>query len=529
MSIRAWAFVAAICVAALCAAGPVMAADSAAAGQASDQQIVHLLNRIGFGPTPEAVAHVRQIGIERYIAEQLDPDSISEPPALTARLAAFDTLPLDSAAIFKEYGPPPSETKEGAKPTPEQVQARIKRSDSVREQASEARLYRALYSRRQLEEAMVDFWFNHFNVFVYKGFVHFWIGSYEAQAIRPHVLGRFRDLVLATAQHPAMLFYLDNQINTAPGSPHAHGIFTGLNENYAREIMELHTLGVDGGYTQDDVVTLARIFTGWGFDYKNMQTGVGAASGFDPKRHDDSDKVFLGHKIPGGGRDEGVAAIDILAKSPATAHHIAYQLAQYFVADEPPPELVNRLAARFLETDGDIKVVMAALLASREFRDSTGQKYKTPYQYVLSAVRAGGIDVKNPKPLLGTMARLGMPLYQCQTPDGYKNTEAAWLSPDATSQRINFATLLGSGAFQLHQPPAEEAAPPAMNPSMGAGAAVEVKAASGDKPKPIPVDAAKLETLLAPVLSERTRVAVAEEPDWLKAGLLLGSPDFMRR
>src|ERR1700722_12215487 len=322
MSIRAWAFVAAICVAALCAAGPVMAADSAAAGQASDQQIVHLLNRIGFGPTPEEVAHVRQIGIERYIAEQLDPDSISEPPALTARLAAVDTLPLDSAAIFKGYGPPPPEAKEGAKPTPEQVQARIKRSDSVREQASEARLYRALYSRRQLEEAMVDFWFNHFNVFVYKGFVHFWVGNYEEQAIRPHALGRFRDLVLATAQHPAMLFYLDNQINTAPGSPHAHGIFTGLNENYAREIMELHTLGVDGGYTQDDIVTLARIFTGWGFDYGDMEKGAGPVSAFDPSRHDSSEKIFLGQPIPAGGEEQGIAALDILARSPATAHHI---------------------------------------------------------------------------------------------------------------------------------------------------------------------------------------------------------------
>jgi uncharacterized protein (DUF1800 family) len=332
-----------------------------------------------------------------------------------------------------------------------------------------------------------------------------------------------------------MLFYLDNQINTAPGSPHAHGIFAGLNENYAREIMELHTLGVDGGYTQDDIVTLARIFTGWGFDYKNMQAGVGTASGFDPKRHNGGDKVFLGHKIPGGGVDEGVAAIDILAKSPATAHHIAYQLAQYFVADEPPPALVDRLAARFQETDGDIKAVMATLLASREFRDSAGEKYKTPYQYVVSAVRAGGVDVKNPKPLLGTMARLGMPLYLCPTPDGYKNTEAAWLSPDATVLRINFATLLGSGAFPLRQPPTGDAAPapPAMNASMTSGmngaANTEPQPASGDKAKPVPVDAAALEHLLAPVLGERTRVAVAEQPDWLKPGLLLGSPDFMRR
>ena len=454
-------FFAAVGVIALIATQPASAEDST-----PDRQIVHLLNRIGFGPTREAVEHVRQIGIDRYIDEQLNPDAIAEPAALTERLAPLDTLRLDSAPLFKEYGPPPSETKEGAKPTPEEVQARIKRTDTVRQQASAARIYRAIYSQRQLEEAMVDFWFNHFNVYVYKGFVHFWVGNYEEQAIRRHALGKFRDLLLATARHPAMLFYLDNQTNTAPGSPNARGIFTGLNENYAREIMELHTLGVDGGYTQDDVITLARILTGWGFDYRNMQAGTGEASGFDPKRHDNSDKVFLGHKIPGGGAAEGIAAIDILAKSSATAHHIAYQLAQYFVADVPPPALVDRLAARFQETDGDIKAVMKTLLTSAEFRDSIGQKYKTPYQYVLSAVRAAGVEVHKPQPLLGTMARLGMPLYLCPTPDGYKNTEEEWLSPDATTLRINFATLLGTGAYQLEAASADDAtpAPGMMNP-----------------------------------------------------------------
>jgi uncharacterized protein (DUF1800 family) len=505
-------------VAAFCLLSLMAALSASADNAATDRQIIQVLNRIGFGPTAADVAHVRKIGIDRYIDEQLNPDAIPEPAALTQHLAGLDTLRLDAAQLFAQYGPLKATMMEGGKPTPEEVKARVKLADGVRQQASEARVYRALYSNRQLQEAMVDFWFNHFNVFAHKGFVHFWVGNYEAQAIRPYALGHFRDLLLATARHPAMLFYLDNQINTAPGSPNAKGDFTGLNENYAREIMELHTLGVDGGYTQDDVTTLARIFTGWGFNYRDLRAGSGPAYAFDPKRHDPSDKVFLGQQIHGGGEDEGVAAIDILARSPATAHHIAYQLAEYFVADNPPASLVDRLAARFHDTDGDITAVMKTLLTSREFRDSAGQKYKTPYQYVLSAVRAAGLDVGNARPLLGTMAQLGMPLYLCPTPDGYKNTEAAWLSPDATTLRINFANLLGSGAFRLYAPPPDDPELPLVAASAGMG-----------KPKVVPVDGPALESLLEPILGERTKAAIAEQPEWLHAAMVLGSPDFMRR
>jgi uncharacterized protein (DUF1800 family) len=331
-------------------------------------------------------------------------------------------------------------------------------------------------------------------------------------------------LLLATARHPAMLFYLDNHLNTAPGSPGARGALTGLNENYAREIMELHTLGVDGGYTQDDVVTLARIFTGWGFNRRNMRFGTGPVFAFDASRHDGGDKTFLGQPIHGGGEEEGVAAIDILARSPATAHHIAYELAQYFVADAPPPVLVDRLAARFRETDGDIKAVMKTLLTSREFGDSAGQKYKTPYQYVLSAARAAGVEVKNPRPLLGTLLRLGMPLYYCPTPDGYKNTEEAWLSPDATTLRIAFATRFAAGNLPLQHPPAQN---PATTPQLVADPAQPVPAA--EAPKGEPLDPAPLERLLAPILSEQARAAIAQSPARLRAALLLGSPDFMQR
>ena len=484
----------------------------------TDRQIIHLLNRIAFGPTPALVAHVKAIGIDRYIDEQLDFAALPEPAALMERLAPLDTLKLGASQLYVKFGPASMEAAKGMQSTQQAMDAHMKAADTILEQARAARLYRGLYSPRQLQEVMVDFWFNHFNINAYDGFDLLWVGNYEAEAIRPHALGHFRDLLLATAHHPAMLYYLNNETNTAPGSPSASELFSGLNENYAREIMELHTLGVDGGYTQQDVTTLARILTGWGFNYPDLESGAGTAFAFDASRHDASAKIFLGQEIPAGGEEQGGAAIDMLARSPATAHHIAFELAQYFVADQPPPALVDRIAATFLDSDGDIKAVLKTLLTSDEFRDSVGQKYKTPYQYVISAARAGDVDVRNPEPLLGTMARLGMPLYLCQTPDGYKNTEGAWLSPDATTIRIDYASLLGSGAFLLYAPPADE----------GSAQLVSDRT-SAPESKPRPVDAVALEAMLSPVLSEQTRKTVAASPDWLKAALILGSPDFMRR
>jgi uncharacterized protein (DUF1800 family) len=503
--------VAACCVVALAASHPALA------DPASDRQIVHVLNRVAFGPTAEEVAHVKAVGIERYIDEQLDPAAIPEPAALTGRLAPLDRLKLDASGLFKRYGPLTTEANGGVPPTAQQVQARIDAADVILQQTSQARVWRALYSPRQLQEVMVDFWFNHFNINAYKGYDLLWIGDYEDRAIRPNVLGHFRDLLLATARHPAMIYYLDGQTSTAPGSPFARGDFAGLNENYAREVMELHTLGVDGGYTQDDIVTLAQIFTGWGFDYGDMEKGAGPVSAFDPSRHDSSEKIFLGQPIPAGGEEQGIAALDILARSPVTAHHIAFELAQYFVADKPPPALVDRLAQRFIDSDGDIKAVMKTLLTSAEFRDSVGEKYKTPYQYVLSAVRAAGEGVSSPTPLSGAMAQLGMPLYLCQTPDGYKNTEDAWLNPDATTLRANFAVLVGSGALLGYVPPSESQTPQL------------VSATAADAAKPVPVDAAALERLLTPMLSDHALATLAAAPAALRAALILGGPDFMRR
>ena len=465
-----------------------------AAETADDRQALHLLNRLGFGPTIEDLRHVEAIGVDRYIEEQLNPQAIPEPPELIRRLAALDTLRLDPAELFEVYWPHPG--KDGVAPSVEEKKARLQRARVIIEQAAEARILRATMSHRQLQEVMVDFWYNHFNVFAGKGLDRLWAGAYEEQAIRPYALGKFRDLLMATARHPAMLFYLDGMMNSVPGSRGAGGKELGLNENYAREVMELHTLGVDGGYTQADVNTLTRILTGWGLD---LGRGTGNAFLFHASRHDFGPKVFLGHPIRSSGEMEGVEALDLLAKSPATAHHIAFELAQYFVADTPPADLVDRLAERFHDSGGDIRAVLQTLFASREFRDGAGPKYKTPYQFVLSAVRATGLTVRNPRPLLGEMARLGMPLYGCQTPDGYKNTEAAWLNPDATMLRIGFATAFARGNLPIEYPP------PATATAQLVAAPAPAPVAAGEPLDPVRLERGPEARASPPVRARRSR------------------------
>jgi uncharacterized protein (DUF1800 family) len=469
----------------------------AAGGEAvPDRRIMHALNRLAFGPTLEDFRHVKTVGIERYIAEQLDPDAIPEPTELRARLAPLDTLRLSPVQLRQMYGP--LRSLRGFKPNPELEKAQRERVRLILQDASEARILRAILSPRQLYEVMVDFWFNHFNVFSGKGLDDVWIGNYEERAIRPFALGRFRDLLFAATKHPAMLVYLDNTLSTAPGSRGARGNQRGLNENFAREVMELHTLGVDGGYTQEDVITLARVFTGWGINPPDARVFPEYAAVFEGSRHDYSAKVFLGHQLQSRGKAEGEEALDILARSPATAHHISFELAQYFVADEPSSGLVAQLAERFLQSGGDIREVLKTLFASDEFWDSYGRKYRTPYQFVISAVRAAGVPVGDVRPLLAAMDQLGMPLYGCLTPDGYRNTEDAWLSPDATTRRIGFATALAKGALLITS-------------------------------IPHPVDAGHLEAIFAGTMSDSTRDAISQSPKELHAAMILGSPDFMRR
>src|SRR6516162_1779035 len=462
----------------------------------SDRQIIHVLNRLAFGPTLEDFNHVRSIGVDRYIAEQLDPGSIPEPFELQWRIAALNTLRYDAAQLRQLYGPLTG--IRGFRLPPELEKMQRERARTIVQQAAEGRILQAVLSRRQLQEVMVDFWFNHFNVFAGKDLDHLWIGDYEQRAIRPFVLSRFRDLLFAATKHPAMLVYLDNTLSTAPGSPRARGNRSGLNENFAREVMELHTLGADGGYTQEDVIALARILTGWRVNPPDARAYPEYGAIFEGARHDYSPKVFLGYEMKSRGKAEGEEALDILARSPKTARHIAFELAQYFVADDPPTALVDQLAARFVDTDGDIQEVLKALFTSREFWENFDRKYKTPYQFVVSAVRAAAVPVGNVRPLLAAMDQLGMPLYGCLTPDGYSNTEDAWLSPDATTRRIGFAAALAQGDLPQYG-------------ANGTGSAHRV-------------DAARLQALLGPTLTEATRQAVIEAPPGLRAALLLGSP-----
>ena len=499
--------VAAVC---LLTCFPVLRVTSA--DSASDRQIIHVLNRLAFGPTLEDFRRVRSIGIDRYISEQLDPEAIPEPFDLRWRLAALDTLRYNAVQLRQLYGP--LSAVRGFKLPPELERIRRERARTIVQQAAQARILRAVLSQRQLQEVMVDFWFNHFNVFAGKDLDHLWIGDYERQAIRPFALGRFRDLLFAATKHPAMLVYLDNTLSTAPGSPAARGNRSGLNENFAREVMELHTLGVNGGYTQEDVITLARILTGWSINRPEGHEFPDYAAVFEGARHDFGSKVFLGHELRSKGKAEGEEALGILATSPATARHIAFELAQYFVADEPPTSLVEQLAARFLTTDGNIREVLSALFASREFWESYNQKYKTPYHFVISAVRAAGAPVENTRPLLSMMSQLGMPLFGCLTPDGYKNTEAAWLSPDATAHRISFAAALAQGNLPVN--------------NLTTGAALGTYAYSPPH-MAAPIDAARLEKIFGSTMSTATRETVAEAPPRLRAALMLGSPDFMRR
>ena len=310
----------------------------------------------------------------------------------------------------------------------------------------ESKILRAVYSNRQLDEVLADFWFNHFNVFMDKGADRYLTTEYERDSIRPHVLGRFRDLLEATAKSPAMLFYLDNWQSVGPNAPQAlRGVPNvqrrGLNENYGRELLELHTLGVEGGYTQKDVTEVARCFTGWSID----QPQRGGSFRFAPRLHDNGEKIVLGVKIPaGGGERDGEKVLDIVAHHPSTAHFISTKLAQRFVADDPPAALVERMAQTFLKTDGDLRAVMQTMLESKEFwsEGAYRSKMKSPLEVVVSAVRASNGNVDFATALVRQVAELGEPLYRKQEPTGYSNSSREWMNTAGLMARMNFALQL---------------------------------------------------------------------------------------
>ena len=483
------------------------------------QLALHVLNRTAYGPTPGEVDAVATMGVDQYLAQQLHPEQIAMPADLAQRLASLQALEPSGGEILNDIRGNRGKGMPAVDPEVKKAQrkALYRRATLV---AEEEHLTQAIYSPRQLQEVMVDFWYNHFNVYIGKELDRILVSSYERDAIRPHVLGRFRDLLGATARHPAMLFYLDNWLSAAPGYKGRNKQITGLNENYAREVMELHTLGVDGGYSQQDVTELARMLTGWTFDRRGALFNGDIRFGYDSDRHDNGSKTWLGAQIAPAGEDEGEHALDVLAASPITARHISYQLAQYFVADEPPPALVKQLTSSYLKHDGDIASVLTTLFASKEFRDPSNRsaKFKTPWQYVVSSVRASGVAATNMRPFVGELNRAGMPIYGCQTPDGYKNTEQAWLSADAVSNRISFATALASGKLPLLR-------------VMAAGDDASAPASKEERANwnPAPVATAPLLNTLSDALSPHTLDTVQHANPALQSALILGSPDFMRR
>ena len=464
---------------------------SAATFPKDDLAIVHVLSRIGFGPRPGDVEKVRAMGIQRYIDQQLRSERIPDA-AVTARLSGLTTIGLSSRQIAEQYEMPQLEARQqkkqdaknndaaagDGKQPPDPMQ---QRANTVMVELAEQKLLRAVYSERQLQEVLTDFWFNHFNVDARKGADKFLLTEYERETIRPRVLGKFRDLLGAAAKSPAMLFYLDNWLSADPNGPHlpdaaigrprfARGPFggrvmtpppgrvaaqgnqkknapKGLNENYGRELMELHTLGVDGGYKQKDVTEVARALTGWTID----KPRAGGSFTFNARIHDTGQKVVLGHVIKaGGGESDGEQVLDILAKHPSTATFIATKLTRRFVSDTPPPALVERIAARFRETDGDLREVMRAILTSPEFLSPGAYraKVKTPFEFVVSALRATGADVQDARPLVREIQQLGMPLYMCQPPTGYKDTADAWVNTGALVGRMNLAVRLAAGQIR---------------------------------------------------------------------------------
>ena len=531
-----------------------------------EARIVHALNRLAHGPRPGDVEAVRTMGLAAWIDRQLRPEDIRDD-ALASRLDGIETVALSSAELMEGYAPSREARREIQKRraelggNPSQEDERKARRELMRkyrgdmkglprqvvEELQAAKVLRAVYSERQLDEVLVDFWLNHFNVFADKGAGRFLIGAYERDVIRPHAWGRFEDLLKATAESPAMLFYLDNWLSVDPEAasrlgerrntgkrsriggrglsgrrrparermaesdappPQGRGRRRGLNENYAREIMELHTLGVDGGYTQKDVTEVARCFTGW--TVRGLRDSKPEFT-FDGRVHDRGDKVVLGRRIEAGGKDEADRVIHMLASHPSTARFVSYKLARRFVADEPPPALVDRAAATFRSTDGDIRAVVDAIVRSAEFAapEARAAKVKTPFELVVSAVRASGAEVTDARDLARRVAGMGMPLYLQQAPTGYKETAEAWVSTSGLLARLNFALDLAAGKVS--------------------GVRMDLDALAGAGRDPASALAARL---VPAGLSESTKETLAGE-DGLDsarvAGLILGSPEFQRR
>ena len=505
-----------------------------------DRQINHVLSRLTYGARPGDPERVRAIGVSAWIDRQLRPRTIDDS-ATERALAELTTLQMPITALLREYPRPDAKLRAqlaSGEMSRQEMMERYpveKRPVRIADELRAAKVVRAMTSERQLEEVMVEFWFNHFNVFAGKGDVRWYVSAYEREAIRPYALAKFPDLVRATAYHPAMLFYLDNWLSArpdfrVPAGPN-RGRRGGLNENYARELMELHTLGVDGGYTQKDVTEVARAFTGWTID--RPQTDGHFV--FRPIMHDTGEKIVLGQRIPaGGGREDGERVIEILTRHPATARFIATKLVRRFVSDTPPPALVARVAGSYLSTGGDIPAMLRTIFESPEFwsEDAYRAKIKKPFEFVASAVRAlgGTTDAQGAMALARASAEIGEPLYQAQPPTGYADRADVWVNAGALLARMNFALGLVSGRYprvSVELAPLVAGADP-RSPAAVLDRLLGVIVADQAAPETRAVLMAQLTDPQITRLSPDDRGAANTDVAKL-AALVIGSPDFQRR
>ncbi len=556
-----------------------------------DQAILHALDRLAYGPRPGDLEHIRQMGLEKWINQQLKPESLDDSAA-EARLAGLTTLKMSSARLVSEF-PPPNQAAKQEGLTKEQFQeerkekaqaemrqmrdsgetdpakllmARMQGPQRIISELSMAKVNRAIYSDRQLYEVMANFWFNHFNVFAGKAADRWMLTAYERDTIRPHAMGKFQDLLEATAKSPAMLFYLDNWQSAdplawqrlqqqrsmrrsrfggifggmAPPSPrqfpNAQGAGQGqqakrqergLNENYGREIMELHTLGVEGGYSQQDVIEVAKCFTGWTIREPRRDP----AFYFDDRIHTPGPKYVMGKKINGGGMKDGEEVIKLLAHNPNTAKFISTEIARHFVSDNPPAALVSRMSQTFLSSDGDTRAVLKTMIYSPEFwsRSSYRAKVKTPFELAVSTARALNADVAISLPIVQWVGRMGEPLYQCQPPTGYSDKAETWVNTGALLNRLNFALQLASNHMNgtTIDLPALFGAEADSDPQMALSRSLDIFL-NGQ------VAAPTRETLEQrmgdpQILQARLDDPVKHVNEGLIAGLVLGTPEFQRR
>ncbi len=522
------------------------------------------------GATPPAettdAVKAQQKAADQAIAARIAGELFALPK--NQRMAALSKMPVPDRIAFTSYVAGDQRNLLLADFTPHEreifqgMAANVNAAGQAAQELAQAKLVRAILSERQLQEVMTDFWFNHFNVFIGKDSDQWYTTSYERDVIRRNALGKFRDLLLATATSPAMMVYLDNYLSIGPDSlangvdplkPNAKRGNKGLNENYGREVMELHTVGVNGGYTQADVTALAAILTGWGVDRANQ----GGPFLFDPKRHEPGAKAWYGVTIPDtapqDGMRQGVIALSALAAKPQTAHFISYLLAQRFVADEPPPALVDRMAKTFLASDGDIKAVLRTLVQSPEFNSKKyfRNKVKTPMEFLASAFRTTATEPSNPQALVNTIKNMGMPLYYALPPTGYYITADHWMNSGALVDRLNFAYQLTNNKFYnqkfdsahvlalgLMSQPAGTSAAAASRPVYAAAVVMAPGATQGGADVALRV---LEETLVGGEVSAQTNLLVhkqlAQQPANANPGdtlnlltaLVMGSPEFQLR